>query len=203
MLKLPLSLHSAHAWRGLRIGLLGGSFNPPHEGHLHISRIALRMLKLDAIWWLVSPQNPLKNRADYAPLTTRLKACDVMLRHEPRMLATDIEDHLGTNRSYDTITALQSRFQATDFIFLIGADSAHNFHKWYRWRDIPALAPLGILARPPATIQAQNCPLRMDRHIRYITLSRAETVPLTPSTCIWMKQHPLASQSSTNVRKHK
>jgi nicotinate-nucleotide adenylyltransferase len=145
-------------WRGMRVGLLGGSFNPPHEGHLHISRIALRMLRLDAIWWLVSPQNPLKKREDYAPLPARLAACEALIAHEPHMLATTIEDSLGTHRSFDTLNALRACFKATDFIFLMGSDSAQSIHKWYRWRDIPEIAPLGILARPPAALQARNCP---------------------------------------------
>lgn len=189
-------------WFGMRIGLLGGSFNPPHEGHLHISRIALRMLKLDAIWWLVSPLNPLKKLADYAPLEERVAACDVMLAHEPFMIATDIEERLGTNRTYDTLIALKSCFKATDFIFLMGADSAQNFHKWYKWRDIPSLAPLGIIARPPALFQVKNCPLRMDRHMGHIDVSRAEKVDLQPSGCYWIKQQPLISLSSTDIRKH-
>ena len=187
----------------MRIGLLGGSFNPPHAGHLHISQIALRMLRLDAIWWLVSPQNPLKNIHDYAPLPARLAACQMMLAHEPHILATSIENELGTYRSFDTLTALRACFKATNFIFLMGNDSALNFHKWYRWRDIPTLAPLGILARPPAALQARNCPLKMDNSLTHIYLSRAKSVPLVPDTCVWIGQHPLHPQSSSDIRNYK
>ena len=187
-------------WRGMRVGLLGGSFNPPHAGHLHISRIALRMLKLDAIWWLVSPQNPLKRALDYKPLPVRLAACNVLLDKEPRMMATSIEDDLGTKRSFDTLTALRAGYTGTDFIFLMGSDSAQSFHQWYRWREIPGLAALGILARPPAMLHSRNCPLKMDNSLRHIHLSRAESVTLKPRTCVWMGQHPLHPQSSSNIK---
>jgi len=189
--------------RGMRIGLLGGSFNPPHEGHLHISRIAMRMLKLDAVWWLVSPQNPLKNKHDYAPLPERLAACEVLIANDPCMVATDIEDSLGTYRSFDTLGALRSRFTKTEFVFLMGSDSAQSFHKWYRWRNIPDIAALGILARPPAALQARNCPRKMDKSLNHIHLSRAESVALRPRTCVWMGQYPLHPQSSSAIRKHK
>lgn len=190
-------------WRGMRVGLLGGSFNPPHAGHLHISRIALRMLKLDAIWWLVSPQNPLKSAHDYEPLPMRLAACSALLAKEPRMMATSIEDDLGTQRSFDTLTALRACYTSTDFIFLMGSDSAQSFHQWYRWRDIPALVALGILARPPAMLHSRNGPLKMDNSLRHIHLSRAEFVVLKPRTCVWMGQHPLHPQSSSNIRNYK
>ena len=188
-------------WRGRRVGLLGGSFNPPHEGHLHISRIAQRMLRLDALWWLVSPGNPLKDRADYAPLSERLHACKTLLANEPRVLATDIEDALGTHRSFDTLQALKSCFPKTDFVFLMGSDNALNFHKWHHWRDIPALTSLGIIGRPPAARLNCNCPLRMDARVRHIHLSRAESLALQPGTCVWMMQSPLHPQASSDIRK--
>lgn len=201
MLKDSLHPHDINRWRGRRVGLLGGSFNPPHEGHLHISRIAQRMLKLDALWWLVSPGNPLKDIAVYAPLSERLHACRTLLENEPCMLATAIEDALGTHRSFDTLNALNACFPETNFIFLMGSDSAFNFHKWYRWRDIPALATLGILGRPPAALLTRNCPLRMNTRLRHIHLSRAESVALEPRTCVWMMQSPLHPQASSDIRK--
>lgn len=200
VLKTPLNLHNAASWRGQRVGLLGGSFNPPHAGHLHIARVALRMLKLDAVWWLVSPGNPLKDPEDYAPLADRFAACQAMLADEPQMLATDIEGALGTSRSFDTLTALKSCFAQTDFIFLMGSDSAQAFHRWYRWREIPEVMALSVLARPPAGDLSRMFPLKMSS-LAHRDLSRAEKVPLIPGTCYWMSRHPLHSLSSSSIRK--
>lgn len=200
MINNKINIQNPYIWRGMRVGLLGGSFNPPHEGHLHISRIALRMLKLDVIWWLVSPHNPLKKKEDYAPLLNRLAACRRLLAYEPHMLATNIEDHLGTYRSFDTINALRSSFTGTEFIFLMGSDSAINFHKWYRWQQIPDLVSLGVLARPPATLRVKNCPLRMSRRLRHLNLSRAQFVSVQPQSCLWMQQHTLNTLSSSEAR---
>lgn len=200
MLKTPLNLHNPFIWHGLRVGLLGGSFNPPHEGHLHISRIALRMLKLDAVWWLVTPGNPLKDPHLYEPLQDRLSASENMLRNEPRMLATDIEYALGTYRTYDTLLALRRTFYNTDFVFLMGSDSAQGFHKWYRWRQIPDLVALGILGRPPAQNLGRSSPLKIS-DLDHQDLSRAESKPLIPGKCYWMNNHPLQTLSSTEIRK--
>ena len=200
MLKASPNLHNAYVWHGQRVGLLGGSFNPPHAGHLHISRVALRTLKLDAIWWLVSPGNPLKDPKSYAPLTNRLRDSQRMLADEPRMLATDIEDTLGTHRTFDTLQALKGGFSHTDFVFLMGSDSAHSFHKWYRWQEIPSLTALGILGRPPAQSLSQNSPLKM-APLSHRELSRAESVALQPGTCYWMNHHPLQVLASSDIRK--
>lgn len=200
MLKASPNLHNAYIWHGKRVGLLGGSFNPPHPGHLHISRVALRTLKLDALWWLVSPGNPLKDIRTYAPLPDRLQACKDVLAHEPRMLATDIEDALGTSRSFDTLQALNGCFTQTQFIFLMGSDSAQTFHKWHRWRDIPDQAALGVLARPPAEALSRNTPLKMLPLVHH-DLSRAAPVPLQAGFCYWLNHHSLQPQSSTEIRK--
>lgn len=202
MLKGSPNIHNPGIWRGQRVGLLGGSFNPPHEGHLHISQVALRMLELDALWWLVSPGNPLKDPKDYAPLPARLSACATMLADEPHMLATDIEEALDTVRSFDTLSALRARFAETEFVFLMGSDSAQTFHHWYRWRDIPGLTALGILERPPAPGLARHSPLGLSP-LAHQSLSRAEKVPLQPGRCYWLSGYPLHPLSSSEIRKFK
>lgn len=199
MLKGVPDIQNPLIWRGQRVGLLGGSFNPPHEGHLYISQVALRMLKLDALWWLVSPGNPLKELKDYAPLPERLRACETMLAHEQRMLATDIEKALGTTRSFDTLSALRTHFGDTDFVFLMGSDNAQNFHLWHRWQEIPHLVALGVLERPSVADLNHNPALKLSP-LRHKTLSRAEKVPLAPGACYWMTGYPLHPQSSTAIR---
>lgn len=201
MLKTPIHLLQSCHWRHRRVGLLGGSFNPPHHGHIHISRMALRFLRLDAVWWLVTPGNPLKDPAAYMPMTARLHMAESCVADESRILATDIEYSLGTTRTYDTLRSLRGYFPQTDFVFLLGVDNALSFHQWYKWREIPQLAALAVLGRPPAAEAIRSCPLRQARQYRHRVLSRAEFVDLSPSSCFWLTGHPLADVSSTEIRK--
>ncbi len=131
---------------GMRIGLLGGSFDPPHEGHVHISRWALARFGLDRVWWLLSPHNPLKPQGP-APLPARMAACRALIR-DPRILPTDIETRLGTRYTADTLAHLLPLYPGVRFVWLMGADNLAEFDRWDRWRDIAAMVPIGVLARP-------------------------------------------------------
>ncbi len=142
------------AGRGQTIGLLGGSFDPPHCGHVHITRQALKRFGLDRVWWLVSPGNPLKKRGP-APLELRLEACRQIMRH-PRVSITDIERRLGTRYTAQTIAALQLNFPDLKFVWLMGADNLASFHHWQDWEDIMARVPVGVLARPGDRISARR-----------------------------------------------
>ncbi len=133
--------------RGLRIGLLGGSFNPPHRGHLHLSLAALKRLGLDYVWWLVTPRNPLKGYAGLAPLRDRMMQARGAACH-PRIIPMDIEDTLGTHYTIDTVTALQRRFPELRFVWLMGSDNLAGFHRWRRWQDIARRIPIAVMARP-------------------------------------------------------
>ena len=115
-----------------RIGLLGGSFNPAHEGHLHISLIALKRLRLDAVWWLVAPQNPLKPSKGMADIDTRLANARAMADH-PRVVVTDLERRLGTVYTIDSITRLQTVYPRLRFVWLMGADNVVQFPRWSGW----------------------------------------------------------------------
>jgi nicotinate-nucleotide adenylyltransferase len=130
-----------------RIGLLGGSFNPAHPGHRHISLEALRLLGLDEVWWLVSPQNPLKPAAGMAPLAVRLASARAMARH-PRIKPLAIEAEMGTRFAVDTVAALRLRWPDTSFIWLMGADILPELHRWQRWRRFARTLPIAVLARP-------------------------------------------------------
>lgn len=132
---------------GRRIGLLGGSFNPAHEGHRHVSLLALKHLGLDEIWWLVSPQNPLKPEAGMAPFAERLAGAGRMARH-PRIRASDLEQRFGTRFTVDTLTRLRRRFPRDRFVWIIGADNLAQLPRWRRWRDIMQLAPVAVFDRP-------------------------------------------------------
>lgn len=130
-----------------RIGLLGGSFNPAHSGHRAISLAALHALGLDEIWWLVSPGNPLKEKAGMAPLAARLASARAVARRAP-IRPTDIEARLGTVYTVDTIAALQRRFPNHRFIWLMGADNLAQFHRWRDWRRLAREVPIAVIARP-------------------------------------------------------
>jgi len=137
---------------GQRIGLLGGSFDPAHGGHVHITREALRRLGLDAVWWLVSPANPLKRRPP-APLALRLAAARGLMRH-PRVRVTDLESRLGTRTTRATLAALAARHPGVRFVWLMGADNLADLHRWDRWTAIMEGAPVAVLARPGAGLRA-------------------------------------------------
>jgi nicotinate-nucleotide adenylyltransferase len=132
---------------GLRIGLLGGSFNPAHDGHMHVSEVALKRLGLDYVWWLVSPQNPLKSVASMAPLAGRVAQARDVARH-PRIVVMDIERALGTRYSVDTLAALQRRFPLVKFVWLMGSDNLQIFRRWRRWPEIVRRVPIAVIQRP-------------------------------------------------------
>jgi len=133
---------------GLRVGLLGGSFNPAHDGHRHISLVALERLGLGQVWWLVSPQNPLKPVEGMAPLSERLKNAEQIARH-PRILVTDIESRLDTRFTADTVKRLQQRYPKVRFVWLMGADNLLQIPKWRNWQTIFHALPIAILDRGP------------------------------------------------------
>ncbi len=137
---------------GMKIGLLGGSFNPAHEGHLHVSDVALKRLGLDYVWWLVTPQNPLKPQIGMAPLYERLSYAADRFEQHPRLIVVDIEAALGTRYTIDTLNALQSRFRGVNFVWLMGTDNLAGFSRWKRWRDIARRVPIAVVMRPGSTL---------------------------------------------------
>ncbi|MDE1939381.1 MAG: nicotinate-nucleotide adenylyltransferase [Alphaproteobacteria bacterium] len=147
--------------KGLRIGLFGGSFNPAHEGHRYVAEIALKQLGLSYVWWLVSPQNPLKS--DPASLAKRLAAARAVVDRHPRMIVTDVESTLGTRYTIDTLKALHRRFPEVRFVWLMGSDNLEQFHRWRRWTEIAALVPIAVVERPGSIL----APLRANAMQRF------------------------------------
>jgi nicotinate-nucleotide adenylyltransferase len=139
---------------GRRIGLLGGSFNPAHGGHLHISRLALSRLDLDEVWWLVSPQNPLKPAAGMAPFEGRLEAAAQIAAAERRIRVSDIEARLGSTYTADTLKRLRRRFPRARFVWLMGGDNLAQLPYWKRWQDIFRAAPIAVFDRPSTALTA-------------------------------------------------
>ena len=143
--------------RPIRVGLLGGSFNPAHKGHRGISLAAIRALGLDEMWWLVSPGNPLKPKAGMAPLAARLDSARAMARHAPIRPST-IESRLGTRYTVDTIARLVRRFPRHRFIWVMGADNLGQFDRWRDWRRIARTVPIAVVARPGYDDDARTSP---------------------------------------------
>jgi len=132
---------------GMRIGLFGGSFDPPHAGHLEVSLVALKHLRLDRVWWLVSPQNPLKPHAPSSDVERRIAAARTLAAH-PRIEVTGIEAELGTRYTAETLDRLLPRLAGANPVWMMGADNLANFHRWGRWRSIVGRLPLAVFNRP-------------------------------------------------------
>ncbi len=139
--------------RRARIGLLGGSFNPAHAGHRHVADVALRALRLDAVWLMVSPGNPLKPAKGMAPFAERLASARTIAA-PPRIIASDIEARLGTRITWQTLDRLRRRFPRVEFVLIIGADNLVQLPRWNRWRRLVAGTRLAVLPRPGSTRQA-------------------------------------------------
>ncbi|MDO6730806.1 nicotinate-nucleotide adenylyltransferase [Marinovum sp. 2_MG-2023] len=139
---------------GQTIGLLGGSFDPPHQGHVNITRQALTRFGLDRVWWLVSPGNPLKEHGP-APLDERMAAARKIMRH-PRVDISDFEAEAGTRYTAETLKALIQEYRGTNFVWLMGADNLIQLPKWQDWQQIVNSVPIGVLARPGDRIRARN-----------------------------------------------
>ncbi|WP_308917641.1 nicotinate-nucleotide adenylyltransferase [Jannaschia sp. LMIT008] len=146
-----------HARTGMAIGLLGGSFDPAHDGHVHATREALKRFRLDRVWWLVSPGNPLK-RDGPAPLERRVARARALLGGHPRVSVTDIEARLGTRHTAATLTGLRRLYPGVRFVWLMGADNLAQFHRWDRWRRILRTVPVGVVARPGDRMAARMSP---------------------------------------------
>jgi nicotinate-nucleotide adenylyltransferase len=142
---------------GLRIGLLGGSFNPPHDAHRAISLFAMKRLKLDRVWWLVTPGNPLKEGGGLRDLEQRTEAARRIAR-DPRIDVSCLESVIGTRYTVDTITYLSRRLSGLRLVWIMGADNLAQFHRWQNWRRIASEVPIAVIDRPPQSFRALAAP---------------------------------------------
>lgn len=187
--------------KNTRIGLLGGSFDPAHKGHVHISHVAKRILNLNAVWWLVTPQNPHKPNAQSAHQKRLNKARDITkgLRW---IRITPFEDHINSFRTYQTLKTLKKLYQHTDFIWIGGLDTAHGFHRWENFKDILRIMPVAFIARRPWLNFAKNTVFSKfsQRKIKSLYLTRRTNQPFDKNTVYWVKQGRTNPLSSTLLR---
>jgi nicotinate-nucleotide adenylyltransferase len=178
---------------GLRIGLLGGSFNPAHEGHIYASTLALKQLQLDYVWWLVSPQNPLKDTAGMRDFAARLTAAQKFATH-PRIVVSGIEAALGTRFTVDTLNALKRRFPQPRFVWLMGSDNLIQLPRWRAWRRIFTAVPVAVVARPGTAISARTCKAAQMFGGAYVAPDRHFSVMQPPVwTVLDGKRNPLSA----------
>lgn len=175
----PPTLNDGGQWAGKKIGLLGGSFNPAHKGHKHIALLALDHYGLDAVWWLVTPQNPLKDTTDMAPYDERFASVEQIIAGHPDMVATHLERDLGTTFTYETVKGLMQHFPQTDFMFICGMDNALIFHKWDRWKDLLDLIPITFIDRPGAVEVVKDYPLKQVQHPNLLWLHGEEMIDIS------------------------
>jgi nicotinate-nucleotide adenylyltransferase len=187
----------------MRIGLFGGSFNPIHKGHLLVALQCLRRLRLDAVWLLVSPGNPLKDHGDLAPLTERVAAARALARH-PRLAVTGYEAVHGFSYTYDTLSHLRRTLPGRRFVWIMGADSMAGFDRWERWRDIASLMPMAVYVRPGAAQSAfaSRAALTLSRWRRDES-DAPILADLAPPAWIYLHglMSPLSSTAIRNTRK--
>ena len=183
----------------MRIGLLGGSFNPAHEGHRHISVEALRLLGLDRIWWLVTPGNPLKSRGELASLSDRIAAARRVAAH-PRIDVTGFEAALPTAYTVDTVDFLLRRHPATHFVWLMGSDNLALFHRWRQWRKLLAMLPVAVMHRADLRLPSLASPAAIAYAHARIAAKDARLLPtLQPPAWSYIGIPP-SYQSSTAIR---
>ena len=138
-----------------RIGILGGTFDPPHIGHLHISKIALKKLRLDAIIWIIAKQNPLKQKP-YLSIKMRVNLSKYITKSQKKIFVTYLDDKIKSRNTFVLLNFLKKQNKKIKLFFLIGADNLIKFHKWYKWKKIPELAKIVVFARPKYSTKALN-----------------------------------------------
>ena len=186
---------------GLRIGLFGGSFNPAHEGHVAMSLFAIKRLKLDQVWWLVSPQNPLKTRSETLDYTVRIRAASALVKSHKKIVISDIENELHTTYTIDTLRALKQKFPRTNFVWLMGQDNLKSIHLWKAWRKIFLYVPIAVFLRSGYSISRVQGVAEATFAKAKLPLASAEDLAVTKPPAWVVLDNMLNPLSASQIRR--
>ncbi|CCE97694.1 nicotinate-nucleotide adenylyltransferase [Sinorhizobium fredii HH103] len=198
----PRYLRMPHVEGGMAVGLFGGSFNPPHAGHVLVAETALRKLGLDQLWWMVTPGNPLKDHNNLAPLAERIAMSEKIARN-PRIKVTAFEEALGQSYTARTLEFVRRRNRGVRFVWVMGADNLRSFHRWQNWRRIVGTFPIAVIDRPGATLAYLSSRMAMTFHHARIDEDDAPTLAFRRAPAWTFIHGPRSSLSSTALRSAK
>jgi nicotinate-nucleotide adenylyltransferase len=183
----------------MKIGLFGGTFDPPHDAHRAACLIAMRRLGLDRVWWLVTPGNPLKDTRGLSPLQERIAAAK-KLANNPRIVVTGVEAMIATRYTFDTLGYLKAHCPGVDFVWIMGADNLRSFHRWENWRGIASLVPIAVVDRLGPSLYAAGGTAAQALARFRVPEAAARTLPGRKPPA-WVYLHGLKSPlSSTALR---
>lgn len=192
-------LRMPHAEKGMQVGLFGGSFNPPHAGHRLVAEIALRRLALDQLWWMVTPGNPLKSTRELAPLSDRIAQSE-KIAVDPRIKVTAFEAAYRVRYTADTLALVKARNPGVEFVWIMGADSLREFHRWQRWREIMLTFPLAVIDRPGSTLSFLSSVAAKTFHYARVDERNAPLLARMRAPAWTFIHGPRSSLSSTAIR---
>ena len=187
------------ATKGMQVGLFGGSFNPPHAGHVLVAEIAMRRLQLDQLWWIVTPGNPLKNTRELMPLSERV-ALSEAITEDPRIKVTAFEAAYHVRYTADTLAMVKRRNPGVDFVWIMGADSLRGFNRWQRWRQIAMTFPIAVIDRPGSTLSFLSSMMAKTFDYGRIDEADASTLAHRPAPAWTFSHGPRSMLSSTAIR---
>ncbi|WP_165447161.1 nicotinate-nucleotide adenylyltransferase [Sinorhizobium fredii] len=187
---------------GMSVGLLGGSFNPPHAGHVLVAETALQKLGLDQLWWMVTPGNPLKDHNNLAPLAERIALSEKIARN-PRIKVTAFEQALGQSYTARTLEFVRARNRGVRFVWVMGADNLRNFHRWQNWRRIVRTFPIAVIDRPGSTLAYLSSRMAMTFDHARIDEDDAPRLAFRRAPAWTFIHGPRSSLSSTALRSAK
>lgn len=189
-----------HVEKNMRVGLFGGSFNPPHAGHILVTEIALRRLKLDQLWWIVTPGNPLKDTKKLPSLAERIALSKVLIE-DPRVKITAFEAQHKVRFTADTLKLIKQRNHGVDFTWIMGADNLRNFHHWQNWQEIASTFPIAVIDRPGSTLSYLSSIMAKTFDYARIDEQSASTLPLYKAPAWSFIHGPRSTLSSTAIRR--